>query len=186
MKFCYPLPSFLPWLFLGPISFMVSHLFRLPIHPSSLIDSNRKNSKRWKLRTTFVARLCAAITGSWAVLILYSSPVLSANLMLTTSLSAQHLVAFSLGVHMAEVVDMIINIRLSSMLLVHHLIVIICFAGVLLTEKAVGFAVLSLVTEVNIVFNKTKILNMITSKKHHSVESSRTTEHLHFLHHGGG
>jgi hypothetical protein len=56
------------------------------------------------------------------------------------------------------------------MILAHHLLVIIIFAGALITEMALGFAVLSLVTEVNAVFNQTRILHLMTVKGHRSME----------------
>eukprot|EP00092_Neocalanus_flemingeri_P002422 GFUD01002591.1.p1 GENE.GFUD01002591.1~~GFUD01002591.1.p1 ORF type:complete len:219 (+),score=53.11 GFUD01002591.1:112-768(+) len=178
----------LPWLFLGPILHTVSRLPRLPSNPSTVIESKSKKSKKWKWRTTFIARLCAATTGCWAVLVLCISPTLWSNLWLANCLSAQSLVCFSLGVHIAEAVDMILHTR-PGLLWVHHLLIIFCFSGVLLTEKAVGFVVLSLVTELNVVFNKTRFLQTMTRRDHHSVESSRatrTTEHLHILRHSGG
>merc|ERR1711936_163536 len=144
----------------------MTSLLLLPFTTSSVMDSS---SKRCKWRTTYVARLSAAITGSWAVTVLYNSPSLQEDLMLTYSVSAKQLVVFSLGVHIAEAADMIIQSK-PSMLLVHHLLVILCFSGALLTEKAVGFAVLSLVTEVNAVFNKTRILHILTSTDHSSLE----------------
>jgi len=169
VKFGFQVPSFLPWLLLGPTIHLLTSILVQPIIPSSVLDST---SRRCKWRTTYIARLCAAITGSWAVIVLYNSPALRADLMLTSSLSAQHLVIFSLGVHMAEAVDMFISSK-PSMLLVHHFLVIICFTGALVTEKAVGFAVLSLVTEVNAVFNKTRILHIITSTDKNSLEYVR-------------
>ena len=172
LKYGFSMPSFLPWLLLGPTIHLVTSLLILPFTPSSVIDSS---SRRWKWRTTFIARLCAAVTGSWAVFALYTSPALCADLMLTSSISAQRLVIFSLGVHMAEAADMIIHGR-PGMLLVHHLLVIICFTGALITGKAVGFAVLSLVTEVNAVFNKTRIIHIITGTAHDSVEYIRNAQ----------
>merc|ERR1711936_601630 len=158
--------SCLPWLLIGPMIHILTSLLLLPFTPSSAMDSD---SKRCKWRMTLVARLTAAITGSSAVMVLYSSPSLQADLMLTSSVSAQQLIHFSLGVHIAEAADMLIKSK-PSMLLVHHLLVILCFSGALLTEKAVGFAVLSLITEVNAVFNKTRILHIITSTDKDSME----------------
>ena len=169
LKFGFPIPSSLAWFLLGPMIQMVTSFLILPFTPSSVMDSA---SRRWKWRTTFIARLSAAITGSWAVLALYDSPSMQTDLMLTSSLSAQHLVIFSLGVHLAESMDMIIHGR-PSMLMLHHIMVIICFTGALITEKAVGFAVLSLVTEINAVFNKTRIIHLITGRAHDSVEYIR-------------
>ena len=80
--------------------------------------------------------------------------------MLASSTSASCLVAFSFGIHTAETLDMLLQGK-PSMLLIHHVFVILCFAGALFTEKAVGLIVLSLLTEVNTVFNKTRILHLI-------------------------
>ena len=162
-------PSFLPYLLLGPAIQLLTSSLLLPYTPASVLGNS---SRRMKWRMTFIARLSAAITGSWAVWVLYESPSMRADLMLTSSLSAQHLVIFSLGVHLSEVVDMLIHGK-PSMLLVHHILVIVCFAGALITEKAVGFAVLSLVTEVNAVFNKTRILHLITAIDQGSMEYIR-------------
>jgi len=81
--------------------------------------------------------------------------------MFSSSTAAVYLVIFSVGVHIAEAIDMLLYCK-PSMLLLHHIMVIICFSGALLTKKAIGFAVLSLVTEINAVFNKTRILHIIT------------------------
>jgi hypothetical protein len=132
-------PSFLPYLLLGPAIQLITSFLLHPYTPASVLD---RSSGRMKWRTTFIARLSAAITGSCAIWVLYESPSMRADLMLTSSVSAQHLVIFSLGIHLAEAVDMLLHGR-PDMLLVHHFLVIICFAGALITEKAVGFAVLS-------------------------------------------
>merc|ERR1719228_608805 len=95
--------------------------------------------------------------------------------MLSYSPSAKLLIIFSLGVHLAEAMDMLINLH-PSMLMLHHILVIICFTGALLTEKAIGFAVLSLVTEVNAVFNKTRILHLITGVDQGSLEFTRNAK----------
>merc|ERR1711936_695050 len=158
--------SCLPWLLIGLMIHILTSLLLLPFTPSGVMDSISKSCK-WRM--TFVARLSAAITGCSAVMVLCNSPSLQADLMLTSSVSAQQLIHFSLGVHIAEAADMVITSK-PSMLLLHHLLVILCFSGALLTEKAVGFAVLSLVTEVNAVFNKTRILHIITSTDHSSLK----------------
>jgi hypothetical protein len=71
--------------------------------------------------------------------IVYKLSFSLADLMLIVSLSAQRLVLLSVGVYLAESMDTIISGK-SSKLLVHHIILIICFAGTFLTEQTVGFA----------------------------------------------
>merc|ERR1711970_1354489 len=166
LKFGLPVPTFLPWLLLGSMIQVVPSLTLSPFFPDSVSSSS---SRSWKWKTTFIARFSAGVSGVWALMVLYQSPSMCSDLMLTYSPSAQHLILFSLGVHIAEAVDMLINLH-PSMLMVHHILVIICFAGALLADKAIGFAVLSLVTEINAVFNKTRILHIITNTPKDSIE----------------
>jgi len=152
-----PSSSPAPWLLIGLLLHFLGGLVLLPPAPASVLSSE---SRHWKWQNTYLARIAAAITGAWAVAALYTSPEMRDDLMLTSSSSAECLVAFSIGVHLAEAVDMVWH-KQPSKLLTHHIFVILCFAGALLTGKAVGFAVLSLVTEVNSVFNKTRIIHVV-------------------------
>ena len=62
------------------------------------------------------------------------STQLRADLMLGTSAAAVRLIMFSLGVHIAETVDMAATRQL-SLLSLHHVAVILCFAGALASSK---------------------------------------------------
>merc|ERR1712215_670967 len=170
LKFGFPVPTFLPWLLLGSMIQVVLSLILPHFTPDSVSSSS---SRTWKWRTTFIARFSAGVSGVWALIVLYHSPSMCSDLMLSYSPAARHLVIFSLGVHIAEAVDMLINLH-PSMLMLHHILVIICFTGALLTDKAIGFAVLSLVTEINAVFNKTRILHIITNTPKDSIEYLNT------------
>ena len=165
-------PSFLPYLLLGPVIQLLSSFLLLPYTPHSVLSSS---SRMVKWRMTVIARLSAGITGSWALWAFYESPSICQDLMFSSSVSAQHLVLFSLGVHLAEAVDMLLHCK-PSMLLLHHILVIICFAGACITNMAIGFAVLSLVTELNAVFNKTRILHLITNTDQRSEEFTRNAK----------
>ena len=122
----------------------------LPWAPHSVTSSPRRLHK-W--RSTWLARLAAAVSGLWALLALHSSyqvdisthiytylqylPIstqLRADLMLGTSPAAVRLILFSLGVHIAETVDMAATRQL-SLLSLHHVAVILCFAGALASSK---------------------------------------------------
>ena len=131
-----------------------------------LTGSSRRSDK-W--RATHLARLSAAISGLWALLALYDYLQLRRDFMFGSSELAVNLIIFSLGVHIAEVLDMIVT-RQFSLLSIHHLAVIICFSGALLTGRSLGFAVITLVTELNAVTNKTRILHIISQKDSDSWE----------------
>ena len=126
------------------------------------MTSSPRRLHKW--RSTWLARLAAGVSGLWAVLALHSSyqvdistqylqylhniytistqylqylhisPQLRADLMLGTSAAAVRLVMFSLGVHIAETVDMAATRQL-SLLSLHHVAVILCFAGALASSK---------------------------------------------------
>ena len=97
------------------------------------------------------------------------------DLMFTSTKSAKRLTAFSVGVHVAEALDMMLQEN-ASKLLVHHLFVITCFTSALLKDRAVGFAVLSLVTEVNSVFNKTRIIHLVAGLPRRSLQFQRNAK----------
>ena len=115
----------------------------------------------WKWRSTNTARFAAGVSGSWACLSLLLDPELRKDLMLSSSPSSRSLISFSIGVHVSEALDMLLHGQL-NMLFVHHFFVILCFSGALFKKVALGFAVLSLVTELNSVFNKTRILYLVS------------------------
>jgi len=71
--------------------------------------------------------------------------------------------------HKWRMIDMLIFSKI-SLLSIHHMAVIICFAGALFSSRAIGFAVLTLVTELNAVTNKTRILHVISYTDTQSLE----------------
>lgn len=153
-------------LLLGPVLQVAGSLPLLALAPHCLPAAT---GRRHKWRSTHLARISAAISGLWALLALYDSLPLRRDLMFGCSEMAVNLILFSLGVHIAELLDMIIT-RQFSLLSIHHLAVIICFAGALLSSRSIGFAVLTLVTELNAVTNKTRILHIISQKDNDSLE----------------
>ena len=147
-----------PWLLAGLLLHLLGRLVLLPTAPASVLSSA---AKLWKWQSTYLARIASALTGIWGVAALYTSPQMREDLMFASSSTAECLIAFSIGVHLAEAVDMVWHKQMCK-LLVHHTFVIICFTGALVTGKAVGFAVLSLVTEVSMVFKKTRTIHIVT------------------------
>lgn len=154
------------WILAGVLLHVLGSFLLLPRAPSTVLASP---SRLWKWRSTYMARIAAAVTGFSSLLSLASSPKMKSDLMFGSSVSGSRLVAFSIGVHLAEALDMLCHNQLSN-LFIHHVFVILCFSGSLITDKAVGFAVLSLVTEINSVFNKTRILHLVSGLSRASEE----------------
>ena len=151
---------------LGPLLYLLGSVALLPLAPD-YITASSKRLQKW--RSTNLARLAAGISGVWALAALHDSLALRRDLMYGSSEMAVNLIIFSLGVHIVEVLDMLI-IRQFSLLSIHHIAVILCFAGAVVSSKAIGFAVLTLVTELNAVTNKTRILHVISDTNTMSVE----------------
>jgi len=101
-----------------------------------------------------VTSTVSAVSGCWALLSLtHSIHDHDHDLMQVSSISTESLVSFSFGIHLVESLDMFLHLQ-PSFLLIHHLLTVICFGGALLTGKAVGFAALAIVTDVNVIFSK--------------------------------
>ena len=160
------------WSTLGSLLHIIGSLALSASAPNSVTCSTSRLAK-W--RSTSMARVSAAITASWAVGSLLAGQKMRNDLMFTSTKSAKQLTAFSIGVHLAEALDMVLQAQ-PSKLLVHHLFVITCFASALLTDRAVGFAVLSLVTEVNSVFNKTRIIHLVAGLSRGSARFQRNAK----------
>ena len=156
----------LSFLLYGPLLQFLGSLLLVPWIPFH-VQTSKARSNKW--RSTWLARLSAGITGVWAVITLHDSYSLRADLMDASSQMAINLLLFSLGVHIAETLDMVITSNF-SLLSVHHIAVIITFAGAVLSQQAIGFAVLTLVTELNAVTNKTRILHIISDTNKKSLE----------------
>ena len=154
----------LPWILLGFLFHSLGSRLLLPAPPPTVLASS---DRLWKWRTTYMSKISAGLSGVSALLSICCSPDMRDDLMFTSAPSSTRLVAFSVGVHLAESCDMLAQSQL-SMLLVHHAFVIVCFSGALYKKMAVGFATLSLVTEINSVFNKTRILHLVSGLSHAS------------------
>merc|ERR1712215_128132 len=85
LKFGLPVPTFLPWLLLGSMIQVVLSLILAPFLPDSVSSSS---SRSWKWKSTFIARFSARVSGVWALIVLYQSPSMCSDLMLTYSSSA--------------------------------------------------------------------------------------------------
>ncbi|XP_046876886.1 TLC domain-containing protein 2-like [Hypomesus transpacificus] len=116
--------------------------------------------KVWIWRNTFTSLVHSSLTGTWAVLCFYQNPRMAEDLISSHSLFSHALISVSTGYFVYDLLDMALNQRLSRSweMLLHHYMVISCFSLPLLTRLYVGFAVVSLLVEVNSVFLHTRQL----------------------------
>ena len=153
-------------LLLGPVLQVIGNSLVHSFIPKSVRTSSQR---MFKWRTTFLARITAGITGSWALLALRDSSSLQSDLLLGSSPLATYCLLFSLGVHVAETVDMVMAAQF-SFLTIHHIGTIATICGVINTGVGQGFGMFCLIPELNAVFNKTRILHLITDTNKNSAE----------------
>ena len=144
---------------MGPIFHLLGSILLDPFTPNQVQSCS---IRKFQWRTTYLARIAAGVTGVLAVVALHQSPHIQSDLMFGSSSQMVNLITFSIGVYISEMMDMVIH-RQFSLLTIHHIAVIACFSGAIINNKAIGFAVLTLVTELNAVTNKTRSLHVISN-----------------------
>ncbi|KAM9788522.1 TLC domain-containing protein 2-like [Neosynchiropus ocellatus] len=122
--------------------------------------------KSWKWRNIGTSLLHSSLTGAWTVLCFYLEPHLLENLITSCSLLSQCLVAVSTGYFIYDSVDLALNLPLWRCwdLLLHHSVVMLCFGLALLHRLYLGFAVVSLLVEVNSIFLHVRQLLLLSAR----------------------
>ena len=105
---------------MGPIFQLLGSILLDPFTPDQ-VQSCSIRKFRW--RTTYLARIAAGVTGVFATVALHQSPHIQSDLMFGSSSEMVNLITFSIGVW---AVNMVIH-RQFSLLTIHHLAVIACF-----------------------------------------------------------
>jgi len=122
----------------------------------------------FKWRSTLIARITAGITGIMAVYALHDNDVLITDPTNGNTKASLYCVLFSLGVHLAETVEMVLH-KQYSFLTIHHIFAMACLFSAWQTQMVQGFAVIFLVPEINAVFNKTRILHLVADVDRNSL-----------------
>ncbi|NXW73427.1 TLCD2 protein, partial [Hirundo rustica] len=116
--------------------------------------SARRN--RWKWRNIWTSLTHSALphTHNLSPRRFYLHPDMSKDLVGTHPPGAHSLVAVSVGYFLEDSVDLLCNQKLhqSWEVLFHHTVVIICFGIAVLLHQYVGFALVSLLVEINTIF----------------------------------
>ncbi|XP_022062291.2 TLC domain-containing protein 2 [Acanthochromis polyacanthus] len=127
-------------------------------------------SKAWKWRNISTSLAHSSLTGAGAVLCFYLQPHMAEDLISSCSLLSHSLVAASTGYFIHDFLDMTLNepLRKSWELLLHHSVVISCFSLAAASRLYVGFALVSLLVEINSVFLHIRQLLLLSGRRNRS------------------
>ncbi|XP_028323139.1 TLC domain-containing protein 2-like [Gouania willdenowi] len=132
--------------------------------------------KAWKWRNIGTSLAHSALTGVGAALCFYLQPQMLNDLISSYSLHSHKLVAVSTGYFIHDFLDLALNqsVRLSWEVLLHHSMVISCFSYAVKSRFHLGFAVVSLLVEINSVFLHIRQLLLLSGRTNRSIRPSRT------------
>ncbi|XP_030041795.1 calfacilitin-like [Microcaecilia unicolor] len=131
-------------------------LSRLPLPQHVARDEMRS----WRWRNLSVSMVHSLLTGTWALLCISEAPEMLTNISDGGTPFSSLLPCVSLGYFIADTVDMVANgqSRASWEFLLHHALVVPCFAYATVMGCYVSGAVIALLVEVNSVFLHTRLL----------------------------
>ncbi|XP_070700337.1 TLC domain-containing protein 2-like [Pempheris klunzingeri] len=124
-------------------------------------------SKAWKWRNISTSLAHSSLTGAWAVSCFYCQPQMLEDLISSHSLLSHSLVAVSTGYFIHDFLDVASNqsFKLSWELLLHYSAVISCFSLAVTSRLYLGFAVVSLLIEINSVFLHVRQLLLLSGRR---------------------
>ncbi|XP_067010877.2 TLC domain-containing protein 2-like [Anabrus simplex] len=126
----------------------------------------KQNVKQeWKWRNTVNSLIHSLITGLWSCLCFWETPEVREDLISTYTVSAHGVISLSTGYFAYDLADMLLNHRKRSSyeLMIHHVLVIICFGLSVSTRYYIGYGLVALLVEVNSVFLHIRQLLLIHS-----------------------
>ncbi|XP_076607065.1 TLC domain-containing protein 2-like [Chaetodon auriga] len=128
-------------------------------------ESARKKAWKWSNISTSLAH--SSLTGTWAALCLYRQPQMLKDLISSHSLFSHSLVAVSTGYFINDFLDVAFNqsFKQSWEVLLHHSAVISCFSLAVTSRLYLGFAVVSLLIEINSVFLHIRQLLLLSGQR---------------------
>ncbi|ESO84684.1 hypothetical protein LOTGIDRAFT_74365, partial [Lottia gigantea] len=117
----------------------------------------------WRWKNITVSLVHALISSCWAVYCFYKSPKLAEDLISTYTVLSHSLVAVSMGYFIYDVCDMLVyqRTRQSLELLGHHAVILVAFSISVFTRLYVGYALVSLLVELNSIFLHSRQLMQI-------------------------
>ncbi|KAK2828211.1 hypothetical protein Q5P01_019245 [Channa striata] len=124
-------------------------------------------TKAWKWRNISISLAHSSLTGGWAVSCFYLHPHMAEDLISSHSLLSHSLVAVSTGYFIYDFLDMALNQPFKQCweLLLHHIVVISCFGFAVTSRLYLGFAVVSLLVEINSIFLHIRQLLVLSGQR---------------------
>ncbi|KAL4223232.1 TLC domain-containing protein 2 [Mactra antiquata] len=112
------------------------------------------DKQTWRWKNISVSLVHATVSGLWSVYCFVEKPVMAEDLIKTHTLSGHTLISMSVGYFVYDTIDMMIyqRTRQSFELLLHHIVIILCFGLAVCTKLYIGYAVLALIVELNSIF----------------------------------
>ncbi|XP_047463482.1 TLC domain-containing protein 2-like [Mugil cephalus] len=150
---------------------LLNSVVRLP--PSTVQPAPNKT---WKWRNISTSLVHSLITGAGAVLCFHRHPHMVEDFICFYSPTSHGLVAVSTGYFIHDLLDMALNqpLKRSWELLLHHSVVISCFALAVTSRLYLGFAVVSLLVEINSVFLHIRQLMLLSGRRNRPDTGLRT------------
>lgn len=141
-----------PTVILSSLFFYINNYWVLKTFAPASATGHPK--KAWKWRNTANSLIHSFITGTGTFLCFWWTPKMREDLVYPISLPSYLLVSFSLGYFIYDLIDMAVNGSKPKTydMLLHHFMVILCFAISIITERHMGFTLMALSLEVNSVF----------------------------------
>lgn len=128
-------------------------------------DIVKSSSKReWKWRNITNSLIHSFITGGGACACFWWTPEMREDLVNPITIASHTLVSFSIGYFIYDLIDMAVNDRKSKTyeLLLHHCMVILCFATAVTQGIYQGYALMALLVEVNSIFLHVRQIMILT------------------------
>lgn len=110
--------------------------------------------QRWRWKNISVSLIHAVMSGTWAVFCFVEEPKMMEDLIQTSTFMGHTVISASVGYFLYDSFDMLRyqRTRQSLELLLHHIVIILCFGIAIFTKVYVGYAVLALIVELNSIF----------------------------------
>lgn len=130
------------------VLFWIAGLIAVKLTPKSA------ENQPWRWKNIAVSFVHSVMSGFGAVLCFMSEPKMAEDLIQTYTTSAHTLISASVGYFVYDTLDMIVyqRSRQTLELLLHHVVIILCFGIAIFTYLYVGYAVLALIVELNTIF----------------------------------
>ncbi|XP_063221074.1 TLC domain-containing protein 2-like [Bacillus rossius redtenbacheri] len=148
------------WASVSTVAFITTNLLLRSVVPQSARNTKQQE---WKWRNTANSFLHSVITGIWACGCFWQSPEIRENLISIYTESSHHLLSVSVGYFIYDLLDIGLNHRKRSSyeLMVHHIVVILCFGLAVSTRYYLGYGLMALLVEMNSIFLHVRQLLLI-------------------------